>query len=129
MAITKNTLKLLREDINQALKEVGEKHNVSLNTGNCSYDAQQATFKLGVVANSEDGKVVTKSELDFYEHCESFGLSKADFGKKYKVNGKVCEINGLKPRSYKFPILATDIKTGVCYKFKAESFTNDTLVA
>jgi hypothetical protein len=72
--ISKDLLRVLRADIDAALKAVGEKHGVELVTGNASFTPFNATFKLEVRAKNADGEAVRKEEADLKARLGMLGM-------------------------------------------------------
>ena len=59
--ISKEFLKEIRKEVNQALESVAEKHSIEIHCGNCSYGKNEAIYKLKI--NTIDvlsGKVMTR---------------------------------------------------------------------
>jgi hypothetical protein len=125
MGITKESLRGLVVDIEAALKCVGEKHNLSIVSGGCSYSSNEATVKLNVVTNKANGETTTKEELDFMNHCHKFNLSKDDFGTEFFANGGAYTVIGLKPRSSKYPLIGKCSRTGNSYLFSIDALAGD----
>lgn len=115
-SITPDMLRMLRTDINIALKEVGDKHGVKLEAGSASYSTGTFTLKINGGLLKEDGSAVQKEAEDFKRYAKMFGLEPEDLGQKFKSNGKEYTISGLATRKSKYPILAKDAQ-GKTYKF------------
>jgi len=101
----KQFLRVLRNEIDQALKPVGEKHRIVLACGKCTYSEGYATFRLEASEVKEDGTVVTRESEDFKRCCQLFALNEEDLGKTVVVSGNTYTIEGLNLNSNKFPIL------------------------
>jgi hypothetical protein len=91
------SLKVLRASIDEALKAVGEKHGISIQTGNGSYDprGKSAVLKLELNVLGEDGVAYSPLAEDFKRNAPLYGL-KPEFlnetftdsrGKTYKLVG------------------------------------------
>lgn len=115
--ITREKIRDMRKDIDAALKEVAEKHCVTIEAGNASYSSKSFSLKLNITENASDGSTVSQGELDWEKSHWKFGLDKDLFGKTFKTNKGEYEIVGLKPRSYKYPVLGKSLKDGKTYKF------------
>lgn len=59
----KNTLRILRSEIDVALAQVGNAYGIDLHAGNARFDAKTATFKLDLALLDESGVVETKEML------------------------------------------------------------------
>lgn len=111
-------LKLIGKDIDAALQAVGEKHGVEIKYDGGRFTSSNATLKLSVgVINSVTGEAETKERQDFKTYAKSFGLSPDMLDKVFTMQGKAYRVCGLKPRSYKRPVLAELVGTGKVYKF------------
>lgn len=107
--ITKELLKALRADINAALESVGQKHNVTLQAGNCSYNATgTATYKLEVVALGAGGAQRDIPAELFLQYADIIGLKKEDLHKEIILQGRKFKVAGYKPKARKNSVLIFD---------------------
>jgi len=60
--ITSQMLKELRQEINQALKEIADNYNINIDCGNCSYDDNEATYKLKINTKNDEGQLINKEK-------------------------------------------------------------------
>ena len=112
----KGNLPELRKDINEALKAIAEKHNISISLGKCSFTNQCAEFKLDASIITEDG-VMTKEASDFLRCSFKYGLDDSDLFKVFKGNdGKDYKLVGANINARKAPLVIQDIVTGKEYK-------------
>lgn len=116
--INRSLLRILRPEIEEALKEVGEKYKLKFSVGRASFSDHNATFKLELATISKDGKVKSRTASDFELYAASWGLEPEDLGKTFQYAGDNYKIVGAKPRSYKYPILVE--RNGKTYKMPAE---------
>ena len=137
MEITRETLRTIRVDIDAALAEIGEKHGLAMKTGNATYDADNATFKLEVSRIADDGVAITKEAAAFQKMARLFGLEPteerpfAPIGTELRINGEDYIFMGMKPRSRKYPALdeyrgqfvAKRVSDGRMYKFTKDMIT------
>lgn len=114
-------LKRLREEINEALTQVGKKYSLSLRAGNCSYSESMATFKLEVATIGEGGRVVTKEETQLPRYCELYGFTVKDAEKVFSYKGEDAKVVGINPRKQKFPIVIELLKSKKRYLIPEES--------
>jgi len=101
----KTTLKVLREDINKALEQVAQTHGITIHAGNCSYDSELCTFKLG--CQIEGALSQTEKDLEdelAYRLTSSFKLS-LDRSKVGKLEGREYTLIGYKTRARKRPFV------------------------
>jgi cell division ATPase FtsA len=124
--INKDTLRLLREEINEAVNSVAEKHGIKIHAGNATYShsGTNATFKLEV-AIEKDGEVIDKDAQSFLDYATLLGLEPEMLFKQFKAYGKTYKLVGYSPRAQKYPFLAE--RDGKRYKLpkdavKAETF-------
>jgi len=114
MEITRDAVKLLREEINDALKTLGEKHGVTIAARNATFEPTKATFKLEVTGSAPDGK--SHDQVEWARHAMSFGLEAEWFGEEFAIGAVRYQIVGLTPRARKYPVLARKLGTGTVYK-------------
>jgi hypothetical protein len=119
--IDRNKVRLISAEIDAALKDIANRHNIQLTTGGGTFSSNNFTIKVNGSAISSDGSVMTKEAEDFKSHAFLFGLKAEDLGKTFFQGGKMYEIVGCKPRSSKYPILAQCKNDGKTYKFTANS--------
>jgi len=75
--ITKDMLKVVRSDINEALKSVGEKHGLSLELGSIKFTSESFDAKLSAQATQIGG--VDSKEVLFKRHCKTYGFTEQDY--------------------------------------------------
>ena len=121
--ITKDLLRALRIDIDEALIAVAEKHNIELKTGNASFTDENATFKLDVASIGDGGVAVTKIAADFKFNSFNFHMKPEDLGTEFTspYNEKFV-LMGCKPRSKKATLIAKKVDTGVMHKLPLAAF-------
>ena len=106
MTITTSKLKQLREEINAALKSVGERHDIEFRAANAKFDSSSFTFQLKGSKVNADGTVETEEVSDFKRYASAYGLTAHDFGRVFTTDQGTYKICGLKPSASKYPILA-----------------------
>lgn len=118
--MNKATVKSLRAEINQALAEIGKKHELEIKTvGTATYTETSFRVKLECKEFGEGGIDLTaKKEWD--SGCRIIGFEPEDFGKQFKFANAIYTITGLKLRRYKFPIQAVNTKNGRAMKFDGD---------
>lgn len=115
--MTRNEVKQIREEMNEALKTVAEKHNMILNVGNISYNDAEVNIKVNF-KNLEK-----KEEYDdklFKQYAEMFGLKPEDQGKSFtSFSGITMTISHLDLKKRKYPIICNG-SDGRSYKLSQE---------
>jgi len=112
----KGNLPGLRKDINEALKVIADKHNISMKLAKCSFTSDCAEFKLNASVMN-DGEVMTKEASDFLRQAYKYNLSDSDLFKSFKgSDGKDYKLMGASIRARKAPLVIQDIETGKEYK-------------
>jgi hypothetical protein len=67
-----------------------------------------------------DGTALDPERLRFEALAEAFGLSPADFGRRFATGREQFKITGIDPRRPKYPVSAERIPDGQGFKFTAE---------
>lgn len=121
--ITPAILKMLREDMTEALKPVLKKYGLSeLKAGSASYGTNNFTMKVEGILSLEAKKEENISQAKQYAHL--LGLPEDIVGKIFSSNGKTFEVERLDLGKPKFPIIAKDVATKKMYKFPVDSVKN-----
>lgn len=104
--INRDFLKGIRAEIDEALKAIAEKHNVSLKTGNGGYDRDYTNghFKLEIHQISDDGEVIPTELKDLRR------LQPDAEGKTVIINGKSHTVVGYNVRARKNPFTIKDAR-------------------
>ena len=114
----KQEFNMFRQDVEQALQEVGQRYGIEIKAGHITYGETKFTLKLEAHKPEVNGKSFEQAEFEKY--CLLYGLSKEDYNKQFVLEGKVFTIFGFKPKASKYPILAR-CENGKTYKFSASS--------
>ena len=109
----------IRSELEGWLETFGEEMGIIVEVGNARFTPESVTFKLNARIADEDG-LKSMAQLEFEAHAEQFGLKTDDYERKFKRCGKLITIVGIKPRSYKYPILGRT-STGKVYKYPANT--------
>ena len=110
--ITRQSLRLLMKDIDDALKIVSEKHGVKLGTGSARFSPSSCTIKIEGVAVGDDGAVpdAPASDLKAREDMKVRGIlhgaSERWLDQCFDSRGRVFKIIGLLPKRHQNCILA-----------------------
>ncbi len=110
----RSTARAILADVEAALKEVATKHGVTLSVGRTSLGIGDMTTKLTFT----DGANVDLGKKEWEIHCGRFGLTPEDFGRRFKHRGTEFTVCGIKPKSFKYPIIGVNAN-GTRYKFPA----------
>ena len=84
---SKDNLDSIRNDINEALKVIGDKYGIELKTGSLSYSTEtfsvkvEAAIKVEGVSNSKDAQ-------EFKKYSMIIGLQPSDLGREFSSNNK-----------------------------------------
>ena len=121
MAFDRQNLRVIRADIEQALRAVEQKHGVSFTLGSIRFSPDSFRCRLEADASAKAGlPAADRARKEFEEYAGAFFLKTDDFGKTFVGHtGSRYTICGIKPSSYKYPILARSSR-GTVYKFTAE---------
>lgn len=104
--LDRQNLKLLRSEIDVALKSLGDKYGIAFQAGNASFTYNNATFKLECNTIGVGGEVIDKDMAEFKSYGSMYGLKDTDLGRLINYNGNIYTVKGLRSSSKKFPIIA-----------------------
>ena len=140
-SFTRHAIQSLRTDLEAAIKQVADKHNLIIGLGNARFSAAEVTFtKLTAVPkiptqvtqNSITSSVAGNSiqqGMDPYNTLESreylnlgytYGLPKNWLGKTFRTTQGTYTLIGLKSSYKKYPVIGVSAR-GTRYKFAASS--------
>lgn len=121
MDITPKMLKEIRKEINEALENVGKRHNLHLECANAKYSKTNFTMQLKGSVVNENGEVQSEAKINFLKEAAYYGLDPQDLGREFESRGEVFVICGLNVRARTMPILAyKKYDPSAKYKFSAE---------
>lgn len=109
--ITKDTLNIIRNQIDPLLAELNKVNKqFNLKLGNCTYNADTATFKMEVRSVGEGGEIVTKelADLRFSVRNNFDGLKEEHLTKEFKTSKGAARLCGYRSRcakSYVFQVI------------------------
>ena len=113
MEITSILLKELRKDIDSALKETSEKYKLKIKAGNCSYEADTATFKLTCSVLG----ALTREQKDLKQIAKYKNL---DLDKVVEyIKGEKLKLFGYKNRARKLPYILINLSNNKQYIFSS----------
>ena len=112
---TKSEIETLRREINEALKPLEEKFNVSFKLGNIHYTDKEFSSKLNCNVGTRD----SFRKIHFERYCRNYGLRPEHFGKILFLQGKPLKIVGIRTSARKYPIICE--KDGQEYVYTKET--------
>ena len=119
MTFTKETVKILRTEINAMLQDLGalpclqHLEGLDISAGHCRFDQDEANFKLSI--KIKGAKSQSEKALDLY--ADHYGL---DVSKIAKEQGKSFALIGYNYKASKYPFELQDLATGKEYKISLE---------
>lgn len=117
MNFNKQTLKIMRQDIDSALEAVAKKHGVSFKLGNIRYTGSDFRTKLECFAGDASDAAQQAFERDAWR----VGVKKTAFGQTFTQGNITYKITGINTRAKKYPIKAESMNRGKRYKFPVSS--------
>ena len=121
----RNSLRLLRKELDNVLAQVGRENNISLKCGNIRFDSR--TAKIVVEAGTIDdatGTVITQEMQQWRTGHTFYDLPAAGLGQMFFSGGTQYKITGLNTRRPKFPVSAERVCDGKLFKFPASVVRN-----
>lgn len=120
--VNRDSLGQFRKEFNADLKTLGEKYGIIFSMGNIRFTDREFHGKLSAVLPTElngQGQVNLQDieKANWTLNCRLIGLTPEDFGKIFMLNGVEYKIIGLKTNNRRFPIIASRIPDGKCFKF------------
>ena len=97
----KPNLRVLRDEIDAALKPVADKYGISLKAGNASFDAQTVRFKLQGAVISDDGVIKDEYRVALERYYPQY----VDVEVTLSRAGKA-KVVGYNSRGRKYPFIA-----------------------
>lgn len=120
-SIDRQTLKMLRPELEQALKALGEKYGLAFTAGNGSFGGDAGSMKININVIPEDGKIISKEAKDFEQYAELYYKVKpSDLGRTIIIQGRSFVLTGLK-LGVKRPFVIKDLKKNKNYQCNAEA--------
>jgi hypothetical protein len=114
--LNKPTVKYIGKRLRAAVKPLAEELGVTMDVGNCTFQASNCRFQLKVAVLDPNGQPVTEEMECFKTNAKLFGFEPDDLGKEFSFQGQSYTICGLKPKSRKYPVIARS-GNGKNYKF------------
>lgn len=118
--LNRTNLQTLRDEIDTALATVAQKHGLRLTCGRCTFNPQNATFRLEVATVGDGGTAMDPARIAYLRDCAIFGLKPEWLDREFTYNGDRFRLSGLHPGRSKFPLVAIRVDNGKTYKFGLE---------
>ena len=118
MNFNKAGFEAFRADLKNALKEVEEKHGISIDFGRISYTDYEFTMPLTAIRS--DGNTDGKRML-FEQYCKLYGFAKEDYEREFTSDQKQFKLVGFNTRSPKNCCEIYCITNGKTYKCSADT--------
>ena len=112
----------LRDDLSQALAEVGKRFGVTITLGAASFSPAICKFRLEVAGPTSNGEATSAVAEDFKRYAGLWGMQKDDLNKTFVFRGETYTLIGAKPRSSRFPLLGKRAD-GKVFKFTIADVT------
>jgi hypothetical protein len=112
-SITRQDANLLGREVEEALRQVAERHGLQL-------DIRGGTFDSGSFKPRVEFKTAASDRDEFARYATLYGLNADDFGRSFRNGGREFTVAGISPRSPRRPILAKSAD-GRTWKFPADA--------
>lgn len=111
-SFNRQNIRQINSEIDNALKSIAKKYGVNINLKNTRFSTDNYSTKIEVATVGQNGVTMTKEAIDFGRYKNIKGI-RFDLGFSFERDGKTFTVTGYKPRSSKYPVLAscTDGKT------------------
>jgi hypothetical protein len=117
----KSNLKVIREDVDAALKAVGDKYGISLHLGNIRFDQKTFSGKLEATINdSKTGAAKSAMEIALEQGGKLYIGNNFEISKTYDYRGKKIKFVGLMPKKHKYPIVFQYTDSGKQYLMSSD---------
>lgn len=116
--LTKAGFAQFREDLLVATKDLAEKYDINIETGNINYDKFSFSMNLKVMKKTVNGESFEKSE--FKKLCNIYGFKLEDYNKEFIYDGESYRLIGFNPRAKTMPVLAKNTE-GKTFKFRTNA--------
>ena len=104
MEITRQVMKDLRPEIDDALTVIGDKFGIDIKVGNGVYGGLDGSFKLLLKTTGDDGE--TSESLNFKRYGHRYGMDTEWLGQSFKHGSGISyTIAGLNPKRRKYAIV------------------------
>jgi len=119
---TKDVCRSFSPKVVEALEKLGEEHGCSVKYRGGELSETKYTIKIEFsVLDTAAG--ISGARQEFEQRCQMYNLKSEDFQRHVNIDGQVYRIAGIRPSSYKYPILL-DRLDGKRFKFSASRVAN-----
>jgi hypothetical protein len=112
----------MQREMLKACQEIAARHGLVFETQDITgVDLRwgfDAAFRLSIPL--PDGSALDLERLRFEALAEAFGLSPADYGRKFATGRELFKITGIDPRRPKYPVSADRIPDGQGFTFTSD---------
>ena len=110
------TVQRLTERLETVLKPLAKEFGVDIDLGHCAFKRKNCRFQLKVAVLDSTGNPITAEMDTFRQEAKSYGFEPTDLGRKFVEGGQSYTICGLRPQSWRYPIIVKS-DDGKEYKF------------
>lgn len=122
----RKNLKILKQEIDNALATIAKKHKIALSLGSISFSDEQFHGKLQAIVQFPNTSNLSVKEIMAINNVKKYGsvynVSESDLNKTFIYASKTYRFVGLTP-SRKYPVIGQDVKSGKEYKFTESVLT------
>lgn len=111
-SLDKNSLAVIRADVNAALAAVGKKHGLVFNLGSCKFYPTNAEFKLQVNTITNDGEVIDADKASLMRCANLLGLTAKDIETPISIGATEYKIVGYRRARYARPFTIMRVSDG-----------------
>lgn len=100
--IDRTTLRILRDEIEDAVKAVADKYDLSITTGRGVYGHTSGRLQLEIAVKGDGGEVLTRERSDFARLDYMIApLVKGDLDRSFHHLGRIYKVTGLRVNARK----------------------------
>jgi len=117
MITNKKTVDKLRDEILDALEELGEQVGMRFNLGHCRLGKDYFDIDLKARTVLPDGTISDPEKTKFQAYASDYDLDPAWFGREFTSKGSKFVISGINPKAPRFPVNAVKVVDQTGWKF------------
>lgn len=113
------TASAILEECRAALQPIADKYGLTLDRKGRTYrpEALPVMFQFLTTELDARGNAMSVAAKDFQRLAAFYGLTPEHLGRMFDQHGERFKIVGLSAQSPKYPILASNVRTGKTFKF------------
>jgi len=123
MGLGSTSIERLRQEINDALSDVGEEFGGAFLVGSIRYTENSAKIQLSFSLRDSSGVLLTREREDFIRVGWQYGMEPEWLDEEALIGGRLMKIVGLKTSRHKYPISCVD-RAGRSFKCDSASVQN-----